>query len=85
MPAAPLPQGQLRWRCRRGMKELDILLERYLDRCWDSAPPEERAAFERLLEAQDPQIYAYCLGAAPAPDHLAALVLRITAHGGGDR
>jgi antitoxin CptB len=84
MMAAPLQQGQLRWRCRRGMKELDILLERYLERRWDSAPPEERAAFERLLEVQDPQIYAYCLGAVAAPDHLAALLLRITAHGGGD-
>ena len=37
MMAAPLQSGQLRWRCRRGMKELDILLERYLARRWDDA------------------------------------------------
>ena len=77
--------GQLRWRCRRGMKELDILLERYVDRDWPSAPPEERAAFLGLLEVQDPLIYAYCLGSTPAPDHLMALVARITSHGGGER
>ena len=85
MIAAPLKSGQLRWRCRRGMKELDILLERYVARRWDHAPPEERAAFEGLLEAQDPVIYAYCLGSTAPPDHLAALIERITAPGDGER
>jgi antitoxin CptB len=81
-----LPQpGQLRWRCRRGMKELDVLLERYVDTRWPSASAGERAAFVALLEAQDPVIYGYCLGSVPAPAHLTALVERITAHGGGER
>jgi antitoxin CptB len=79
MTGAPTPLGQLRWRCRRGMKELDILLERYVERRWPDAPAEERAAFEGLLEVQDPVLYGYCLGAAQVPDHLAALVDRITA------
>jgi antitoxin CptB len=85
MLAPPLQPGQLRWRCRRGMKELDILLERYVQRRWQQAPPAERAAFEGLLEAQDPLIYGYCLGSTPVPDHLAALVERITAHDDGER
>ncbi len=77
-----LQPGQLRWRCRRGMKELDVLLERYVDTRWPSAPPGERAAFLGLLEAQDPVIYGYCLGSIPAPAHLKALVEHITTHGG---
>jgi antitoxin CptB len=85
MAEAALQPGQLRWRCRRGMKELDILLERYVERRWQQAPPEERAAFEGLLEVQDPVIYGYCLGSAAVPDHLAALVERITANGDGER
>jgi antitoxin CptB len=85
MSGEPAQLGHLRWRCRRGMKELDILLERYVERCWPEAPPEERAVFEALLEVQDPEIYAYCLGTAPVPDHLAALVERITAHSGAER
>jgi antitoxin CptB len=80
-----LQPGQLRWRCRRGMKELDVLLERYMDTRWPSAPPGERAAFVGLLEAQDPVIYGYCLGSIPAPAHLTALVERITSHGGGEQ
>jgi antitoxin CptB len=73
------PAGRLRWRCRRGMKELDILLTRYLDERLAAAPAEEQAAFERLLETQDPQLYAYCMGQEPSPDHLAGLIARITA------
>jgi antitoxin CptB len=61
------------------MKELDILLTRYLDHGYRVAPEGEQAAFRRLLEVQDPLIYAYCLGQERAPEHLAALIQRITA------
>ena len=40
--------GRLRWRCRRGMKELDELLLAYLPRYLE-ASADERAAFEALL------------------------------------
>ncbi len=67
--------GQLRWRCRRGMKELDLVLGRWLERRWAGADAERRAAFERLLEEQDPEIAAWLLGRQrPADPSLAALV-----------
>ena len=59
------------------MKELDLLLGRYLEDRFDAAPDAERAAFVALLDTQDPLIYAYCLGQAPVPEHLAALIERI--------
>ena len=40
---------RLRWRCRRGMKELDHLLLRWLEREWPAAGDERRAAFGALL------------------------------------
>ena len=55
----PLPAGALRWRCRRGMRELDVLLERYLRDLYPSAPAAEQQAFAALLEAPDPQLFAY--------------------------
>jgi succinate dehydrogenase flavin-adding protein (antitoxin of CptAB toxin-antitoxin module) len=61
------------------MKELDILLGRYMDERYGAAPAHEQEAFRKLLEIQDPVIYAYCLGQEPAPEHLAALIERITA------
>jgi antitoxin CptB len=60
--------GKLRWRCRRGMKELDILLTRYVDKCFCGASNPEQEAFRRLLETQD----------RPPPE-FAALIERITA------
>ncbi|TFG87345.1 MAG: succinate dehydrogenase assembly factor 2 family protein [Chromatiales bacterium] len=48
--------SRLRWRCRRGMRELDVLLLRYLDREFPAATPSAQSAFERLLSAQDPEI-----------------------------
>jgi antitoxin CptB len=69
--------GRLRWHCRRGMKELDILLTRYLDERYGGAPEQEQLAFQQLLEAQDPLIYAYCLGQERPPAHFAGLIERI--------
>ena len=74
---------QLRWRCRRGMKELDVLLERYVDERLPLASPDERRAFEALLEVQDPVIYAYCFGSLPPPPAWAGLIERITARPSG--
>ena len=76
-PADPREIGKLRWRCRRGMKELDVLLARYVEERFCSASSAERDAFKDLLEAQDAVIYAYCLGQEPPPGRFAALIERI--------
>ena len=84
----PLPAGQgspsdpearrLLWRCRRGMKELDLVLERYARRALPEASPQERAAFARLLGLPDPLLAGYLLGAErPAEPELAQLTGRI--------
>jgi antitoxin CptB len=71
--------GKLRWRCRRGMKELDVLLLRYIDEQFCSASSAHREAFQDLLETPDPLIYAYCLGRLTPPNPvLASLVRHIT-------
>jgi len=38
------------------MKELDELLERWLERGWPAADPQARLAFEWLLEQPDPDL-----------------------------
>ncbi len=48
--------ARLRWRCRRGMRELDVLLLRYLERELPLAEAATQEAFEALLSAQDPEI-----------------------------
>jgi antitoxin CptB len=59
---------RLRWRCRRGMRELDQLFERYLDKRWATAEPSERAAFERLLACEDDALWRWFLHHTVAQD-----------------
>jgi len=68
-------RGRLAWRCRRGMKELDLLLLDYLQGEWVHASACERDVFARILELPDPVLAAYLLGDAECTDaDLAPLV-----------
>ena len=49
-------RARLEWRCRRGMRELDVLLMGYMADDFDAASGDEQAAFERLLSLPDPEI-----------------------------
>jgi antitoxin CptB len=52
---------RLLWQCRRGMKELDLLLVAWLDESWDASTHDERARFAHFLELPDPQLAGYLL------------------------
>jgi antitoxin CptB len=69
--------GQLRWHCRRGMRELDVLLERYLKERYPSAPAAEQQAFVALLEVPDPQLFAYVVQREVPEDPVWAHVIAI--------
>lgn len=69
---------RLRWRCRRGMRELDLLLTRYLEREWAQASEAERGVFLQLLDSEDDRLWRWFLGNETAPDAaLVALVQHI--------
>jgi|SRR5690349_8460832 antitoxin CptB len=71
--------GILEWRCRRGMKELDLLLLRYLRERHPHAPASERAAFAGFLELPDPEIARYLVwGDVPEDPAQAALCRHIS-------
>jgi len=70
--------ARLRWRCRRGMKELDTLLVRYLDGRYRAADPADQGRFRELLELQDPELAAFVLGrAVPEDAELARFIQRL--------
>ncbi len=73
MNDAPIP-SRLRWRCRRGMQELDVLLGRWLDLCWSEAAPRKQQAFEDLLECEDDMIWDWLMGRAEPAPALAGIV-----------
>ena len=57
-----MSDGRLRWQCKRGMRELDELLARYLGNAFERAPESEKTAFHELLELPDPELMGYLLG-----------------------
>ncbi len=70
--------GRLRWCCRRGMKELDVLLEKYLQTAYRSSSSSQKAAFEVLLATPDPELYAYLVGRSqPEEPELKEIIARI--------
>ena len=77
-PAAGAVHGQLAWRCRRGTKELDLLLLGWLEQHYPLAAPAQQACFAQLLELPDPELAAYLLGKViPGNPALAALTAQI--------
>jgi len=57
------------------MRELDVLMTRWLERDWPQASSEERAAFQQLLALQDPELAEYLLRGESHPDPVTAAVV----------
>lgn len=62
--------GKLRWQCRRGLKELDVVLTRWLDRRFSEASVQDRQNFERLLQVEDDRLWDWVLGRTTPEDPL---------------
>lgn len=66
--AESLPPGRVRWLCRRGMKELDVLFERFLAEDYPALDADTQGHFLRFAAFEDPDVNAMLLGRQPAPD-----------------
>ncbi len=60
--------SRLRWLCRRGMKELDVVMSRYLEQYYESASSDDQQHFRALLEMPDPDLYRLLLGRSEITD-----------------
>ena len=68
--------SRLRWRCRRGMKELDQILERFLEHGYPALAAAQKQRFAEFLEYPDPDLHAYLVGRAEPTDFELAELLR---------
>ncbi|HVY65022.1 MAG TPA: succinate dehydrogenase assembly factor 2 [Gammaproteobacteria bacterium] len=72
--------AKLKWRCRRGMRELDAVLTAFLEAEGPRFADADIGCFEGILELPDPTLHAYLLGrSVPADASAAALIERIRA------
>lgn len=72
--------GKLKWHCRRGTLELDLLLGNYLENAYTLADAHEQQTFLQLLRLEDTELQPYLMGdRLPEVNALAALVKKIRA------
>lgn len=73
--------NRLKWACRRGMLELDVLLGDFLEACYPKLTQEEQALFEQLLKCEDQALYQWLLGGSQPEDiHLLKMTEMIRRH-----
>jgi len=70
--------SRLKWQCRRGMRELDELLLRYLETTYAGVSDDEKRAFQALLALSDPELNSYLLQRdTPTSEPLARVIEHI--------
>ena len=70
-----LKYNQLYWRSRRGMLELDLQLQPFLEQSFSSLEDNEKEGYEKLLLEEDWQIYDWLRGVTTPVDKNVALVV----------
>ncbi len=61
--------SQLRWRCRRGMLELDILLNHFVNNDYEQLKNDQKNTFDRLLDYPDQLLFDLFLGHMESSDN----------------
>lgn len=69
--------AKIRWRCHRGMLELDLFLLGFFDHRFKQLDDTEQDLFVELLAEQDPTLFAWILGHEACPEQFQALVEQI--------
>ncbi len=68
----------LQWRSRRGMLELDVLLEPFTREVFLSLNEKEQAVYTRLLECEDPDLFRWFMtDQKPEDPELAQMVSKV--------
>ena len=72
---------KLRWACRRGMLELDVLLGNFLEEVFIKLSPQDQTGFVQLLDNTDQDLFVWLTGRT-IPDNLvtATIVAKIRDH-----
>ena len=61
-------KARIRWACRRGLLELDLLFNAFLRRGFDDLDATSREIFERMLQHGDQELLGWMMGTASPTD-----------------
>lgn len=56
-----MDRNRLFWGSRRGMLELDLVLLPFLENVYETLEPEDQRRYQKLLEEQDQDLFAWFL------------------------
>lgn len=57
--------SKIRWRCRRGLLELDVMLQTFCDKVYPNLNLEKQQLFAELLEEEDQDLQRWLTGGQP--------------------
>ncbi|OGT23267.1 MAG: hypothetical protein A2W47_06510 [Gammaproteobacteria bacterium RIFCSPHIGHO2_12_38_15] len=66
--------AKIKWRCRRGMLELDLLLFPFYEKNFEQLSSSNQKLFIKFLDSPDPAIYNWFLGAETPPDEFQLII-----------
>lgn len=70
-----LELNRIKWQCRRGMKELDLMVQTFFDDDFLSLSEEDQKIFVRLLDESDLNLFRWLLkGETPATDEFKHII-----------
>lgn len=68
MDNSPDQLNKLRWRCRRGIKEVEIPLQRFFEQCYVGLDAQHQALFQQLLTCDDVDLFEWLTRRSEAAD-----------------
>jgi len=68
---------RIRWHCRRGLLELDLVLQRFVDRHYAGLTAEQKREFEALLKEPDNDLLDLAMGRAEVDGVVANEILKM--------
>ena len=68
---------KIRWHCRRGLLELDLILERFNERHLSALDAGQLDRYRELLELQDNDLLDLVMGRSTSPDRRHDYVLQL--------
>lgn len=57
-----MENNQIRWQCRRGMLELDMILLKFFDGCFEKLAESDKQLFIQFLQEPDQTLYRWLMG-----------------------
>lgn len=67
-------RARVKWACRRGMLELDVVIMPFFEACFDDLSASEQKDFIALLDCDDPDLFSWLMGQGTSSDPALAMM-----------